>query len=561
MRFAHSARLFAALVALTASLVGAGCAAPAEDAVDQQGEAIGPAQPLSYVGDAVVARLQAMHPQMKGHSWAVSRDNALKGDFVVQVPGKNTFGADDIVAAPRCTSGDRCDADFGLYVCEVDSQCGGGGVKCSPLEATIAHRGQQAQRRCVGDADFILDEVWNGIAKADKTVDVSSLTAPDGRYEAAVRNAITYLSEKDAPPSVRMLFGDFPGSFASASKTLASVTRDVRPASRISVHVATYRAGVSSWNHSKIISRDGNYTLLGGANLWDVHYLGKDPVHDLWIRLSGSAAGDAARYLDQLWGFACAGSSLGNLRDVAARDGSSRCPAMFGAGPKTLRAGNTNVIGVGRLGALGEQSSDDAILAMIDSARTTIRLSQQDLGPIHLAGASLGSWPEATMLALVSAMDRGVDVSLTLSNTGAVPGSISAIAATFNTYDNGWTPLDVAQRFAALADKHPEAHPQHPDATSLLCSKLQLMRLRSSAAQTWRDGRTLANHAKVVVVDDRAFYVGSQNLYVANLAEFGVIVDDVAATKVFNESYMSRVESYSKRTAVMGPNAGCVLYL
>jgi phosphatidylserine/phosphatidylglycerophosphate/cardiolipin synthase-like enzyme len=557
---AHSARLLAALVALTGSLAGAGCAAPEGDAADQQGEAIAGGQPLSYVGDAVVARLQAKHPQMKGHSWAVSRDNALKGDFVVQVPGKSSFGADDIVAAPRCTSGDRCDADFGLYVCEVDSQCTGGS-KCMPLDATIAHRGQQAQRRCVGDADFILDEVWSGIAKADKTVDVSSLTAPDGRYEATVRNAVTYLSEKDAPPSVRMLFGDFPGSFSSASKALASVTRDVRAASPISVHVATYRAGLSSWNHSKIISRDGNFLLMGGANMWDVHYLGKDPVHDLWIKMSGSAAGDAARYLDQLWGFACAGSSLGNLRDLAARDGSARCPAMFGAGPKVQAAGSTNAISVGRLGAIGEESSDDAILAMIDSARTTIRLSQQDLGPIHKAGASLGSWPEATMLALVAAMDRGVDVSLTLSNTGAVPGDISAIAATFNTYDNGWTPIEVAQRFAALADKHPEAHPHHPDATSLLCSKLQLMRLRSSAADAWRDGRTLANHAKVIVVDDRAFYVGSQNLYVANLAEFGVIVDDVAATKAFNESYMSRVESYSKRTAVMGPNNGCVLYL
>jgi hypothetical protein len=560
MSTAHSAPLFVALVALTASLAGAGCAAPEGDAADQQGQAVAEGRPLSYVGDAVVASLQAKHPQMKGRSWAVSHDNALKGDFVVQVPGKSSFGAADIVAAPRCTSGDRCDADFGLYICELDSQCSDGS-KCLPLEATIAHRGAPAQRRCVGDADFVLDEVWNGIAKADKTVDVSSLTAPDGRYEAAVRNAVTYLSEKDAPPSVRMLFGNFPGSFSSASKALASLTRDVSPSSTIRVNVATYRAGLSSWNHSKIISRDGNFSLMGGANMWDEHYLAKDPVHDLWIKMSGSAAGDAARYLDQLWTFACADSSLGNLRDLAARDGSDGCPAMFGAGPKVQAAGSTNVISVGRLGAVGEESSDDAILAMIDSARTTIRLSQQDLGPIHKAGASLGSWPEATMLALVSAMDRGVDVSLTLSNTGAVPGSIGALAATFNTYDNGWTPIEVAQRFAALADKHPEAHPHHPDATALLCSKLKLMRLRSSASETWRDGRTLANHAKVIVVDDRAFYVGSQNMYVANLAEFGAIVDDVAATKAFLASYMSVVESYSSRTAVMGPSSGCVLYL
>lgn len=552
-----SSPLFVGLLALAVSLAAVGCAASEGESAEQQDEALNE-QPLSYVGDAVVASLQAKHPQMKGRSWSVTRDNSLKGDFVVQVPGKSSFGSDDIVTAPRCKSGDRCDVDLGLYACEIDFQCGDGS-RCLPLDATIAHRGGEAQKRCVGDADFVLDEVWRGIALAEKTVDVSSLSAPDGRYEAAVRNAITYLSEKDVPPPVRMLFGNFPGSFSSSHLILNSLVRDVRPESPIRVHVGTYRAGLASWNHSKIISRDGNYALLGGANMWDVHYLGKDPVHDLWIKMSGSAAGDAARYLDDLWGFVCAGPSLGNLRGLASRDGSDDCPAMFGAGPKVKGTGNTPIVSVGRLGALGEQSSDDAILAMIDSSRATIRLSQQDLGPIHKAGASLGSWPEATMVALVAAMDRGVDVSLTLSNTGAVPGNINPIEATFNTYDNGWTPEEVAKKFAAFAAKHPEAHPRHPDATALLCSKLRLMRLRSSAAEAWRDGRTLANHAKVIVVDDRAFYVGSQNLYVADLAEHGVIVDDPAATRSFLASYMNHVESYSRRTAVTGPGVACVL--
>jgi phosphatidylserine/phosphatidylglycerophosphate/cardiolipin synthase-like enzyme len=276
--------------------------------------------------------------------------------------------------------------------------------------------------------------------------------------------------------------------------------------------------------------------------------------------MNGSSAGDAARYLDELWAFACEGMTFGDLKDLASRDGQDSCPAMFGAGPKVKAAGNKPVISVGRLGAVGEEASDDAILAMINSAKTTIRLSQQDLGPIHKAGVSLGAWPETTMLALVSAMDRGVDVSLTLSNTGAVPGTINAIEATFNTYDNGWTPEAVAEEFQTLAEKHPEAHPHHHDVTSLLCSKFTLMRLRSSNADKWKDGRTLANHAKVIVVDDRAFYVGSQNMYVANLAEFGAIVDDVAATKSFLANYMTKVESYSKRTAVTGPGVGCALW-
>lgn len=552
-----SRRLLLGLAVLVGSFAGVACDDSSGDSAQQQDEALGE-QPLSYVGNAVVASLEAKHPRMKGRAWSVSKDNALTGDFVVQVPAKSSFGKDDIVTAPRCKSGDRCDVDFGLYVCETDAECTGGS-RCLPLEATIAHRGGEPQKRCVGDADFILDEVWNGIAKAETTVDVSSLSAPDGRYEAAVRNAVTYLSEKDAPPRVRMLFGNFPGSFTSSHLILNSLVRDVRPESSIKVHVGTYRAGVASWNHSKIISRDGTFTVLGGANMWDVHYLGKDPVHDLWIRMSGTAAGDAARYLDELWGFVCAGPSLGNLRGLASRDGADDCPAMFGAGPRAKGTGRTPIVSVGRLGALGEQSSDDAILAMIDSARSTIRLSQQDLGPIHKAGASLGAWPEATMVALVAAMDRGVDVSLTLSNTGAVPGDINPIEATFNTYDNGWTPEEVAKKLAAFAEKHPEAHPRNPDATALICAKLALMRLRSSAAEAWRDGRTLANHAKVIVIDDRAFYVGSQNMYVADLAEYGTIVDDPAATRTFLASYMAQVETYSRRTAATGPGVACVL--
>jgi phosphatidylserine/phosphatidylglycerophosphate/cardiolipin synthase-like enzyme len=226
-------------------------------------------------------------------------------------------------------------------------------------------------------------------------------------------------------------------------------------------------------------------------------------------------------------------------------------------------AGNKPVISVGRLGAAGDEPSDDALVAMIDAAKDTVRISQQDLGPFHKAGIPLGSWPQAILSALLRAMDRGVDVSITLSNTGAVPGDIGKLEATFNTYDNGWTPEEVAKEFGSFAQKHPETHPANADGIALVCEKLSLMRLRASDSETWKDGRTLANHAKVIVVDDRAFYAGSQNLYVANLAEFGTIVDDPAATKTFVDVYMSQVESYSKRTAVTGTHApnGCVLAL
>ena len=48
------------------------------------------------------------------------------------------------------------------------------------------------------------------------------------------------------------------------------------------------------------------------------------------------------------------------------------------------------MITVGRLGALGDNAADDAIVALVDSAQTTLRLSLQDIGPVG-AGAA---WPE-----------------------------------------------------------------------------------------------------------------------------------------------------------------------
>ena len=68
------------------------------------------------------------------------------------------------------------------------------------------------------------------------------------------------------------------------------------------------------------------------------------------------------------------------------------------------------------------------------------------------------------------------------------------------------------------------------------------------------------NHAKVVIADDAAFYIGSQNLYPANLAEYGFIVDDAGVAADFVTHYFSDIWAASKRSAVSGPGAAtCVL--
>jgi len=44
-------------------------------------------------------------------------------------------------------------------------------------------------------------------------------------------------------------------------------------------------------------------------------------------------------------------------------------------------------------------------------------------------------------------------------------------------------------------------------------------------------------HAKHFIVDDVCTYIGSQNLYVCDLSEWGVVIDDADTTARLKESY------------------------
>jgi len=59
----------------------------------------------------------------------------------------------------------------------------------------------------------------------------------------------------------------------------------------------------------------------------------------------------------------------------------------------------------------------------------------------------------------------------------------------------------------------------------------------SKGQQKWADGQNIGNHAKFFIIDDLCYYLGSQNLYICNLAEWGVVVDDETETKKVLEAY------------------------
>src|SRR5262249_23489512 len=179
-------------------------------------------------------------------------------------------------------------------------------------------------------------------------------------------------------------------------------------------------------------------------------------------------------------------------------------------------------LGIGQPDGLNRDPSDTALVAMMDAATSSIRIAQQDIGSIRFPFSFSGVLPMPYLDAWTRAAIRGVDVTVVVSNDKSFGGTGTSQA---DSYSNGWS---LQELWNGLVQRAGELF---PDRLADLCKHVHFAHLRSSAAATWADGRPLANHAKVVIVDDQAHYVGSQNLYDADLAEFGVIVDDQASTQ------------------------------
>ncbi len=57
------------------------------------------------------------------------------------------------------------------------------------------------------------------------------------------------------------------------------------------------------------------------------------------------------------------------------------------------------------------------------------------------------------------------------------------------------------------------------------------------------------------MVDDRYFYLGSDNLYPVDLQEFGYIVDDRAAAATLLRDYWNPLWHWSRAAAISGSDA------
>ncbi|WP_295136673.1 hypothetical protein [uncultured Reyranella sp.] len=502
-----------------------------------------------------------------GITYDLTRGNTLAVDWLVQTPNRWGRKADDLTwFAMGCK---ECEPDISLPACATDADCNGG--TCTAIWPRTPGRRALARKVCLGHSDALPVRIHDLVASARESVDIVELQpAPTGRFAAALRAAIAELAFSRRPVEVRFLIGQFPPTGVDAAaflEELVGTARDI-PGSRVTVSVSAMRSctvlescNSFSWNHGKFIVVDRREAIVGGHNLWTEDYLTDNPVHDLSMQVRGPAAASASRFADRLWRYVCANldhkESISLVSYVPGQSGFGRsCPGAVATRRAPAGTGSVEIMGIGRLGAgITEDFANQSELArdlMFGAARKSIRVSQQDLG--FRLGRSDTLFPESALDRMIDLMERDGDVYVVLSNPGSIGNGGSP-------YYND-VPLQVlARRLKDNVQKRIDtADPRSryairkgPDpVNAMLCSRFHLAPFRFGPDESWPGGKTIANHSKLWMVDDRVFYIGSDNMYPVNLQEFGYIVDDRKAVDTLIESYWNPLWQWSKRVAVSG---------
>mmetsp|Transcript_66221 Transcript_66221/g.98117 ORF Transcript_66221/g.98117 Transcript_66221/m.98117 type:complete len:604 (+) Transcript_66221:72-1883(+) len=253
--------------------------------------------------------------------------------------------------------------------------------------------------------------------------------------------------------------------------------------------------------------------------------------------------------------------------------------------PEYEKLSDTQVIAVGRLGSLLPfgRPADDAFVSMILSAKRIIRMALQDLGPVCIPGTKQAlpgcTWPKNYLSAIGKVVwTKGVEVQIVVSNpgelhffnsfvlwwineiikkvlekkpllsinlmnitilchrnAGSIPGGLNFTEA---CYGNGWSCVDVcAEIIKTMKKQFPDA--EDHDLRIKIEHNIKVCFIRHAHGTSYSDGKTIGMHAKHFIIDDICTYIGSQNLYVCDLAEWGVIIDNEAKTKEIMEEYWS----------------------
>ncbi len=414
----------------------------------------------------------------------------------------------------------------------------------------------------IGHDEWFPEKMSDIMKKTTKFCDIMSLGPPDGLFMDKMKEGLYSIAEtsktyatKEQPIIVRFMMGNIVGMPVNCNQLREELTKDLPSDSNVHIWIGAWRKG-SSWNHAKLIAADGHYLHTGGHNMWDRHYLRGNPVHDLSIELEGRVAHDGHLFANEQWKFIqakqsgivgqCAEKIPDNVpliwqnRVIISEypeSVASEFPPVYDSSivPRYSKPwGSIPIISMGRQGALTfkNRPADDAILAMIGASQNIIRMSLQDIGPVCIPKTTIAlpglKWPKPVLDALATAIfKRGVDVEIVLSNPGSIPDGLSLTDA---QYGNGWSCVDVAAEIVKRIKKlFPDADDQR--LRQMVSENLRVTFIRHASKETYGDGKTIGNHSKFFIIDNKAAYIGSQNLYMCDLAEWGVLLDSESETK------------------------------
>ncbi len=457
---------------------------------------------------------------------------------------------------------------------------------------------------CWGDADCskavgaqtLADTIYMDIAAATQWVDITTLvTYPDGIFQEAIVNGIKEALANNPDITIRILGGTPPvmGSVDTRVTETASnyMKRLKNDLGSVANNARIIVSGVEtswlySWNHAKIIAVDGKTAIVGGHNLWEGAYGNvPNPVSDVSMRLMGPAAESAHKFADELWYFAEKWSQSWWSRhfyvEVVKAGG-------FGSGdnvptvhevPSIQTYGDVEVLALGGLGfgmdvpggtdgGLPQANDSDAscsglsrdyvnnddeysvanpeeegLRALIASATESVFISQQDLVAPCVPPVANSYYDARLFDVLADKLIQQIPVTIMLSS----PGAKQSVVAPYSNMDDMTEVTDIL-----LRKIQSRANVNQSEAEAILCGNLQLAPIRLAyGTNTWANGNGIANHAKVISVDNAAFYIGSKNLYPATLQDFGFIVEDSQAATEFKNEYQDVIWNYSKSAATV----------
>ena len=446
----------------------------------------------------------------------------------------------------------------------------------------------------------MLDTISDIIAGAKHVVDISSLAhLADGGFLEAIKKGAQRADAAGNRPVIRLLWGRADSFFpiADGNALLEKFQKEVQAAAPNLIVVATLMADFSldpvkvSWNHSKIVAADGEVAFVGGINMWADQYLQeKNPITDVGVVVRGPAAADSQKFLDVLWRYAYADSlplRLGDLwqtRIIATPD-IDLTKYLSIAPERGPAVGDVRVMAVGRAAYIADQfiaadrvsgrnidnpvsaadqkvanfwltstpmngpttfpgrntwdgnnPSDTALRSLIDSAQTSVVISQQSM-EFSQPVLNTPCYDVRLFDALARKVRDGVSVTIIVSaeNRADYRGRPD------------WTTDVMLSRLTTLTGSRAAA-------VAAASRSLLVAPFRYSDAAQWpgtNEGPGL--HNKVIQVDNRAIYVGSQNAYPDEQQEFGYIIEDRAAVADFNRVYLGPSVYYSTAALIPAP--------